>query len=107
LQSTEALCALRSIFNFKSEIIDPNYSIWYSYQNLLVNQFIYLFLEFFAIFSDEEKMTWSENSGSTKNDGFSPIQKNYKWIQKNVKFGLLKDFDMEIRLSDLDRSFLT
>jgi hypothetical protein len=27
LQSTEALCALSSIFNFKSEIIDPNRSI--------------------------------------------------------------------------------
>jgi hypothetical protein len=27
LQSTKALCALRSIFNFKSEIIDPYRSI--------------------------------------------------------------------------------
>jgi hypothetical protein len=28
-------------------------------------------------------------------------------FKKNIKFGLLIDFDMEIRLSDLDRSFLT
>jgi hypothetical protein len=27
LQSTKVLCALRSIFNFKSEMIDPNRSI--------------------------------------------------------------------------------
>jgi hypothetical protein len=27
LQSTKALCALRSIFNFKSEMIDPSRSI--------------------------------------------------------------------------------
>jgi hypothetical protein len=27
LQSTRALCALRSIINFKLEIIDPKYSI--------------------------------------------------------------------------------
>jgi hypothetical protein len=27
LQSTRALCALRSIFHFKSEMIDPNRSI--------------------------------------------------------------------------------
>jgi hypothetical protein len=52
-------------------------------------------------------MTWSENSGSSKNDGFPPIQKNSKWIPKNIKFGLLIDFDMKIRLSGLDRTFLT
>jgi hypothetical protein len=52
-------------------------------------------------------MTWSENSGSSKNNGFFPIQKNSKWIPKNIYFGLLIDFDMEIRLSGLDRSFLT
>jgi hypothetical protein len=38
---------------------------------------------------------------------FLPIQKNSKWIPKNIKFGLLIDFDMEIRLSGLDRLFLT
>jgi hypothetical protein len=27
LQSTKALCVLRSIFNFKSKMIDPNHSI--------------------------------------------------------------------------------
>jgi hypothetical protein len=27
LQNTEVLCALRSIFNFKSKMIDPNRSI--------------------------------------------------------------------------------
>jgi hypothetical protein len=52
-------------------------------------------------------MTWSENSDSSKNNGFSPIQKNNKWIPKNIKFDLLIDFDMEIRLSRLDRSFMT
>jgi hypothetical protein len=52
-------------------------------------------------------MTWYENSGSSKNDGFPSIQKNSKWIPKNIKFGLLKYFDMEIRSSGLDRSFLT
>jgi hypothetical protein len=52
-------------------------------------------------------MTWSENSSSSKNDDFSPIQKNSKLIPKNIKFDLLIDFDMEIRLSGLDRSFLT
>jgi hypothetical protein len=52
-------------------------------------------------------MTWSENSGSSKNDGFPSIQKNSKWIPKKIKFGLLIDFDMEIRLSCLDQSFLT
>jgi hypothetical protein len=41
-------------------------------------------------------MTWSENSGSSKNDDFSPIQKNSKWIPKNIKFDLLIDFNMEI-----------
>jgi hypothetical protein len=52
-------------------------------------------------------MIWYENSGSSKNDDFPPIQKNSKWIPKNIKFGLLTDFDMEIGLSGLDRSFLT
>jgi hypothetical protein len=52
-------------------------------------------------------MTWSENSGSSKNDGFPFIQKNSKWILKNIKFSLLIDFDMEITLSGLDQSFLT
>jgi hypothetical protein len=51
-------------------------------------------------------MTWSQNSSSSKNDGFPPIQKNSKYILKNIKFGLLIDFDMKIRLSGLDRSFL-
>jgi hypothetical protein len=50
-------------------------------------------------------MTWSENSNWSKNDGISPIQKNSKWIPKNIKFGLLIDFDMEIRLRDLDHHF--
>jgi hypothetical protein len=52
-------------------------------------------------------MIWFENFGSSKNDGFPSIQKNRKWISKNIKFGLLMDFDIEIRLSGLDRSFLT
>jgi hypothetical protein len=52
-------------------------------------------------------MTWSENSGSFKNDDFPPIQKNSKWISQNINFGLLIDLDMEIRLSGLDQSFLT
>jgi hypothetical protein len=30
-------------------------------------------------------MTWSENSGSSKNVDFPPIQKNSKWIPKNIK----------------------
>jgi hypothetical protein len=51
-------------------------------------------------------MTWSENSGSSKNDDFPPIQKNSKWIPKNMKFGLLIDLDIEIRLSGLNQSFL-
>jgi hypothetical protein len=38
---------------------------------------------------------------------FPLSKKNSKWIPKNIKFGLLIDFDMEIRLSGLDRSFLT
>jgi hypothetical protein len=37
LQSTSALCALRSIINFKLEMINSNCSIEYPYQNLLVN----------------------------------------------------------------------
>jgi hypothetical protein len=41
-------------------------------------------------------MTWSENSDSSKNDSFPTIQKNSKWISKNIKFGLLIDFDMKI-----------
>jgi hypothetical protein len=48
-------------------------------------------------------MTWSENYASSKNNSFPPIQKNSKWILKNIKFGLLIDFDIEIRLSSLDR----
>jgi hypothetical protein len=52
-------------------------------------------------------MTWSENSGSSKNDDFFSIQKNSKWIPKNIKYGLLIDFDMDIRLSGLDLSFST
>jgi hypothetical protein len=52
-------------------------------------------------------MTWSENSGSSKNNCFPPIQKNSKWIPKNIKFDLLIDFDTEIRLNGLDRSLLT
>jgi hypothetical protein len=48
-------------------------------------------------------MTWSENYGSSKNDGLPSIQKNRKWILKNIKFSLLIDFDVEIRLSGLDR----
>jgi hypothetical protein len=51
-------------------------------------------------------MTWSKNSGSSKNDDFFPIQKNSKWIPKNIKFSLPIDLDMEIRLSSLDQSFL-
>jgi hypothetical protein len=52
-------------------------------------------------------MIWSENSGSSKNDDFPPIQNNSKWIPKNIKFGLLINLDMEIILSGLDQSFLT
>jgi hypothetical protein len=52
-------------------------------------------------------MTWSENSDSSKNDDFPPIQKNSKWNPKNIKSGLLIDLDMEIRLSGLNQSFLT
>jgi hypothetical protein len=52
-------------------------------------------------------MIWFENSGSSKNDDFPSIQKNSKWIPKNIKFGLQIDFDMEIRLSGLDQLFLT
>jgi hypothetical protein len=52
-------------------------------------------------------MTWSENSGSSKNYDFPLIQKNSKWIPKNIKFGLLINLDMEIRLSGFDRSFMT
>jgi hypothetical protein len=52
-------------------------------------------------------MNWYDNSDSSKNDDFPPIQKNSKWIPKNIKFGLLIDLNMEIRLSGLDRSFLT
>jgi hypothetical protein len=51
-------------------------------------------------------MTWSENYGSSKNDGFPPIKKIANKFQKNIKFGLLIDFDMEIRLNSLDQSFL-
>jgi hypothetical protein len=59
-------------------------------------KFIY-FLENFVIFWSEEKMTWSENSDSSKNDDFPLIQKNSKWIQKKYrKFDLLIDFDIEI-----------
>jgi hypothetical protein len=50
-------------------------------------------------------MTWSENSGSSKNDSFLPIKKIANEFQK-IKFDLLIYFDMEIRLSGLDRSFL-
>jgi hypothetical protein len=46
-------------------------------------KFIY-FLENFVIFWSEEKMTWSENSDSSKNDDFPLIQKNSKWIQKKI-----------------------
>jgi hypothetical protein len=44
-------------------------------------KYIY-FLDFFAIFSDEEKMTWSKNSDSSKNDDFPPIQKIANEFQK-------------------------
>jgi hypothetical protein len=50
-------------------------------------------------------MTWSENSGSFKNDGFPYKKKQIN--SKKIKFGLLIDFDIEIRLSGLNRSFLT
>ena len=52
-------------------------------------------------------MTWSENSGSSKNDGFLPIQKISNEFQKNINFGLLIDFDKKIRLNGSDRLFLT
>jgi hypothetical protein len=52
-------------------------------------------------------MTWSENSGSSKNDSFPSIKKIANEFQKNIKFGLLIYFDMEIRLTGLDRLFLT
>jgi hypothetical protein len=35
-----------------------------------------------------------------------PIKKIANKFQKNIKFGLLIDFDMQIRLSGLDQSFL-
>jgi hypothetical protein len=44
-------------------------------------------------------MTWSENSDSSKNNDFPPIQ-------KNIKFSLLIDLDIEIKLNGLDQSFL-
>jgi hypothetical protein len=38
---------------------------------------------------------------------FSLSKKITNEFQKNINFGLLIDFDMNIRLSDLNRSFLT
>jgi hypothetical protein len=49
LQSTRTLCSLRSIINFKSEMIDSNRSIQSPYQNILVNKILY-FLEFILYF---------------------------------------------------------
>jgi hypothetical protein len=37
----------------------------------------------------------------------SSEKKNSKKIQKNIKFGFLIDFYMNIRLNDSDRLFLT
>ena len=50
-------------------------------------------------------MTTSKGSGLYKNYDFLPIIKNSKKIQKNVKFGLLVYFDIEIKLSGSDRLF--
>jgi hypothetical protein len=52
-------------------------------------------------------MSWSENFGSSKNDDFPLSKKIAKEFQKNIKFGLVIDFDMEIRLRGSDWSFLT
>jgi hypothetical protein len=38
---------------------------------------------------------------------FSSAEKNSKKILKNIKFGLLIDFDMNIKLNGSDRLFLT
>jgi hypothetical protein len=51
-------------------------------------------------------MTRSKNFGSSKNDGPPYPKKIANKFQKNIKFSLLINFDMEIKLSDLDRSFL-
>jgi hypothetical protein len=98
---------LRSIINFKSKMIHPNRSIQSPYQNLLVNQSLYFFEIYLLFFGIEGKPSFLDEPEFSDQVIFSSSEKIAKKNLKNIKFGLLVDFHMKIRLNGSDRLFLT
>jgi hypothetical protein len=84
---------------------DPNHSISSPYENVFTNK-ILRFLELVCYFFrwEENRCFWTNHNCQIKS--FFPIRKNSKPIPKNVKFGLLMHFLMEIRLNGSDQSYL-
>jgi hypothetical protein len=102
LQSTRALCALRSIINFKSEMIDPNRSIQSISKPNFISFGIHLLFFWIGV-----KSSFLDEPEFSDQIIFLLTRKNSKKNLKNINFGLLIDFDMKIRLNGSDRSFLT
>ena len=64
--------------------------------------FFGIFLLFIKYFT---KLLFLDNSGPLKNNSFVKYLINSKKIQKNIKFGLLAHFNMELMLNGSDRLF--
>jgi hypothetical protein len=64
-------------------------------------------LEFICYFWIGKKPSFFDEPEFSDQVIFSSSEEIAKKILKNIKFGLLIDFDMNIRLNGLDRLFLT
>ena len=88
-------------FIWKVQITDPNRWTWLKF----FEDQIFYFLNFFTIFKRLDKfvnLITSEPSNMTIFNISEKIVKNFK---KNVKFGLQRDFNIEIMFNGSDRSF--
>jgi hypothetical protein len=69
------------ISKFKLKIIDPNHSIYSSYQILVENQNLY--------FLGQDKVAWFKEFGLSNSDDFFLAKKIANKILKNIKFDFL------------------
>ena len=66
----------------------------------------YIFLKlFYYLFRIFQNQCFSENYGPSKTVIFKNSKKIVKNFQKNIKFGLQAQFNMDINLNGLDRRF--
>jgi hypothetical protein len=94
------------ISNFKLKMTNPNHLIYSPCQTLIENQILY-FLNFFAIFLGQEKVTSFKDFGSSNDDDFLHTKKYQQNLKKNKKNNFLQEFDMKNKLNGSDRSFFT